>query len=268
MDQGTGAIPVVEKILIIGGNAAGLTAAARAKRIDPRLNVTVVEKGPDISYSTCGVPYFLAKVVAAADLISYTPESFEKERGIKVHNHTLIDEIAPSRKRAMGTRTDTGERVEFSYERLLIATGVKPRLPDIPGTNLKNVLTLINLQDALRINEVLDKVERVAIIGAGYVGLEMAECLHSLGKSVHLYERESHVLPGMDADMAQIIEYELQRFGVRLSTSAKVLALVAGDGGVTGVKAASGLGIDPATMVLLDTGVVPTGELAQKGGVP
>lgn len=257
----------MEKILIIGGNASGLTAASRAGRIDPRLSVTVVEKGPDISYSTCGIPYFLAKMVRANDLISYTPESFEKERGIKVHNHTRVDEIAPSRKRVMGMRTDTGERVEFSYERLLIATGVKPRFPDIPGTNLKNVFTLTNLQDALRINEALDKVQRVAIIGGGYVGLEMTECLHALGKAVHLYERESHVLPGMDADMAQIIEYELQRFGVRLSTSAKVLALVGGEGGVAGVKAASGLGIDPADMALLDTGVVPDVELARDAGI-
>jgi NADPH-dependent 2,4-dienoyl-CoA reductase/sulfur reductase-like enzyme len=267
MDQSEGAIPVVEKILIIGGNAAGLTAASRASRIDPRLNVTVVEKGPDISYSTCGIPYYLAKMVTAHDLVSYTPDSFEKERGIKVHNHTRIDEVAPSRKRVVGLRTDTGEPVEFSYERLLIATGVIPRLPDIPGTNLTNVFTLVNLQDALRINAVLDKVTRVAIVGAGYVGLEMAECLHSLGKAVHLYEREPHVLPGIDADMAQIVEYELQRFGVRLSTSAKVLALVGGEGGVTGVKAASGLGIDPADMVLLDTGVVPNVELARDSGI-
>ena len=257
----------MEKIVIIGGNAAGLTAASRAARIDPRLGVTVVEKGPDISYSTCGIPYFLSKVVRPGDLISYTPESFEKERGIKVHNNTRVDEIAPSRKRVMGVRTDTGEPVEFAYERLLIATGVKPRLPDIPGTNLKNVFTLVNLQDALRINEILDKVERVAIIGAGYVGLEMTEALHSLGKAVHLYEREPHVLPGMDADMAQIIEYELQRFGVRLSTSAKVLALTGGENGVSGVKAASGLGIDPADMVLLDTGVVPNVDLARDAGI-
>src|SRR5438105_9446559 len=114
----------MEKILIIGGNAAGLTAASRAKRIDPRLNVTVLEKGPTISYSTCGIPYFLAKMVAVDDLISYTPESFEKERGIKVHNNTRIDEIAPSRKRVIGARVDTGEQVEFAYERLLIATGI------------------------------------------------------------------------------------------------------------------------------------------------
>jgi NADPH-dependent 2,4-dienoyl-CoA reductase/sulfur reductase-like enzyme len=257
----------VEKILIIGGNAAGLTAASRAKRLDPRLSVTVLEKGPTISYSTCGIPYFLAKMVAADDLISYTPESFEKERGIKVYNHTRIEELVPSRKRVMGTRMDTAERVEFAYERLLIATGVRPKIPDIPGTSLKNVFTLIDLEDALRVNEALGKVERVAIIGAGYVGLEMAECLHALGKTIHIYERERHVLPGMDDDMAQIIEYELQRFGVSLSTNAKVLALVGTDAGVSGVKAASGLGIHPADMVLLDTGVAPRVELAQAAGI-
>src|SRR5262249_47528774 len=243
VDQSAGAISVVEKILVIGGNAAGLTAASRAKRVDPRLNVTVVEKGAAISYSTCGIPYFLQKVVAADDLISYTPESFEKERGIKIHNNTRVDEIVPSRKRVIGTRTDTGERVEFAYDRLLIATGVKSKIPDIPGTLLKNVFTLTNLDDAMRINQVLGDIRRVAIIGPGYVGLEMAECLHSLGKAVHLFEREPHVLPGVDADMAQIIEYELQRFGVRVSTSAKVLALVGDpENRVSGVKAASGLG--------------------------
>src|SRR5215813_2131558 len=256
-----------DNILIIGGNAAGLTAASRAKRLDPRLKVTVVEKGPMISYSTCGIPYFLAKLVTAEDLISYSPASFQKERGITVLNNTRIEEIAPSRKRVMGTRSDTGERVDFAYDRMLIATGVKPKLPDIPGVSLKNVFTLTNLDDAIRINEALATVQRVAIIGAGYVGLEMAECLHALGKTIRLYERAPHVLPGMDGDMSQIIEYELQRFGVRLSTNAKVLALIGSESGVSGVKAASGLGIDPADMVLLDTGVEPNVDLARDAGV-
>src|SRR5713101_8235295 len=138
------------KILIIGGNAAGLTAASRAKRIDPRLDVTVLEKGPHISYSTCGLQYYLANIVSASDLVSYTPETFEKERGIKVHNQTRVDDISPSRKLVKTTRTDTGEQAEFSYERLLLATGVKPKIPDIPGTELNNVFTLIDLQDAIR----------------------------------------------------------------------------------------------------------------------
>jgi NADPH-dependent 2,4-dienoyl-CoA reductase/sulfur reductase-like enzyme len=257
----------MENILIIGGNAAGLTAASRAKRVDPRLKVTVVEKGPHISYSTCGIPYYFAKMVTAEDLVSYTPESFEKERGIKVHHRTRVDEIIPSRKRVTATLTDTGERFELSYERLLIATGVKSKLPDIPGANLGNVFTIVDLQDAIRINEALSKAERVSIIGAGYVGLEVAECLHSLGKKVRLYEREPQVLPSIDRDMAQIIEYELQRFGVEIAVGANVLALVGHEGRVNGVKAASGLGIAPADMVLLDTGVEPNVDLAREAGV-
>src|SRR5438046_8278844 len=134
----------------------------------------------------------------------------------------------------MATRTDTGEHAEFSYERLLIATGVKPKLPDIPGTDLRNVFTLIDLQDAIRINEALQHAERIAIIGAGYVGLAMSESLQAIGKTVHLYERESQVLTGTDPDMAQIIEYELRRFGVRVAVGAKALELFGSAGRVNG----------------------------------
>jgi CoA-dependent NAD(P)H sulfur oxidoreductase len=257
----------MENILVIGGNAAGLSAASRAKRVDPRLKITVLEKGPYISYSQCGIPYYFAKMVTADELVSYTPESFEKERGIKVYNHTRVDEVIPSRKRVMGTRTDTGEHVEFSYERLLISTGVKAKLPEIPGTDLGNVFTILDLSDAIRINEALAKAERVSIVGAGYVGLEVAECLYSLGKKVRLYERESQVLPSIDRDMAQIIEYELQRFGVEISLGARVLALVGSQGRVNGIKASAGLGIAPADMVLLDTGVEPNVDLASAAGI-
>src|SRR5207247_10376615 len=115
-------------------------------------------------------PYYLAKMVSAADLIAYTPESFEKERGIKVHNYTRVDEISPSRKRVMATRTDKGERAEFSYERLLIATGVRPKLRGIPDLDLKNVFTIIDLHDARHFNDALQYSPRVAIISVGYVG--------------------------------------------------------------------------------------------------
>src|SRR6185436_14490211 len=117
----------MEKLVIIGGNAAGLTAATRAKRINPRLNITVLEKLPQISYSTCGIPYFLSNVVTQDKLISYTPESFEKERGIKVQAQVCVDAIVPPRRRVEASRTDTGEKVSYSFDRLLIATGVKAK---------------------------------------------------------------------------------------------------------------------------------------------
>src|SRR5215831_6419579 len=103
----------MEKLVIIGGNAAGLTAASRAKRIDPRLNITVLEKLPQIPYSTCGIPYFLSNIVKPESLISYTPEKFEKERGIKVHTQVSVDAIVPSRRHVEASRVDTGEKVSF-----------------------------------------------------------------------------------------------------------------------------------------------------------
>jgi NADPH-dependent 2,4-dienoyl-CoA reductase/sulfur reductase-like enzyme len=257
----------MEKILIVGGNAAGLTAASRAKRIDPRLNITVVEKLPQIAYSTCGLPYMLAKLVAPERLVSYTPEAFEKERGIKVHTQVRVETIVPGRKRLEAIRMDTGEKVEFAFDRLLLATGVKPLIPNIPGTDLKGVFTLTNLQEALDAEGALASAYRVAIVGAGFAGLEFAECLHALGKPVTLFERAPHVLPTIDPDMAQIIEYELRRFGIQLATSANVLALTGQDGRVNGVKAATSLGIVPADFVLIDTGVEPNTDLAREAGI-
>ena len=257
----------MEKILVIGGNDAGLAAASRARRLDPRLDITVVEKLPHIAYSTCGVPYFIAGMVQSKELIAYTPGEFEKERDIKVETNVRIETIVPGKKRAEGTRVDTGEKVEFAFDRLLIATGVRPRNPDIPGMDLANVFSVLNLQDGIELKETLGAVSSVAIVGGGYVGLEMAECLHAIGKKVHLFESHPQVMPSIDRDMAQIVEYELLRFGVKLSVGARVLALVGEKGRVNGLKAAAGLGVVPADLVLIDTGVEPNVEVAREAGV-
>ena len=225
--------------------------------------ITVLEKLPHIAYSTCGLPYLLAKLVTADQLISYTPEKFEQERGIKVFNSVQVNAIVPGRKRVEAVRVDTGEKMEFGFDRLLLAAGVKPRIPNIPGTGLKNVFTVLSLQDALRIQGPLTSASHVVIVGAGYAGLEYAESLRALGKAVVLLEREPHVLSSVDPDMAQIIEFELRRFGVQVFTSARVLALVGQDGIVNGVKAATSLGIIPADLVLLDTGVEPNVDLTR-----
>jgi NADPH-dependent 2,4-dienoyl-CoA reductase/sulfur reductase-like enzyme len=257
----------MEKIVVIGGNAAGLSAASRAKRIESRLDITVLEKLPHIAYSTCGLPYFLSKLVTADQLISYTPETFERDRGIKVHNSVQVNTIVSGRKRVEALHVDTGEAMVFEYDRLLIASGVKPRIPNIPGTGLKNVFTVISLQDALRIQEPLTSASQVAIVGAGYAGLEFAESLRAVGKTVNVFERERQVLSSVDPDIAQIIEFELRRFGVQVSTSANVLALVGQEGRVNGVKSATSLGVVPADLVLLDVGVEPNIDLTRETGI-
>lgn len=257
----------MRNILIIGGNAAGLSAASRAKRIDPQLDITVLERLPQISYSTCGLPYMLGKLVTPESLISYSPEEFEQERGVKVFSQVHVNTILPGRRRVEATRADTEEKLEFGFDRLLIATGVKPRLPDIPGTGLGNVFTILTLQDALRVQDPLATSSQLVIIGAGYSALEFAESLRALGKAVTIFERERHVLSSLDPDMAQIVEFELRRFGVQVYTSANVLALVGQNGRVNGVKTAAGLGVTPADLVLLDTGVEPNVDVVQDTGI-
>jgi NADPH-dependent 2,4-dienoyl-CoA reductase/sulfur reductase-like enzyme len=129
------------------------------------------------------------------------------------------------------------------------------------------VFTITSLADAMRLRESLDKADSVAVIGAGYVGLEMTESLRLAGKSVTLFEREPHVLSSIDPDMARIVEYELQRHGVTLRTSSRVLALTGADGKVNGVKTASGLGVTPVSVALIDTGVAPNVDLAKDAGI-
>jgi NADPH-dependent 2,4-dienoyl-CoA reductase/sulfur reductase-like enzyme len=162
---------------------------------------------------------------------------------------------------------DTGEKVEFPFDRLLLATGVKPITPDIPGRDLANVFTVTSLQDAMRVRDAMSTASSVAVIGAGYVGLEMTESLRMGGKSVTLFEREPQVLSTIDPDMARIVEYELQRYGVTLRTGSRVLALTGAAGKVNGVKTASGLGVTPVEMALIDTGVAPNVDLAQDAGI-
>lgn len=256
-----------EKIVVIGGNAAGLTAASRARRLDPRLEITVLEKTPQAAYSTCGIPYFLAGDVSEESLIHMTPGDLHRERQIEVLTSVRVDEVLPARRRVSATRVDTGEPLELRFDRLLFATGVVPKIPEIPGTDLPGVFTVLNLPDALKLKPALEGASRIGIVGAGYVGLEMAETASRLGKKVVLLEAADQVLPALDPDMARIVEYELRRNGVAVHTHQKVTALVGDADGVGSIRTGQTLGTIPVDLVLLDTGVSPNAGLAQAAGI-
>src|ERR1035438_2892813 len=182
------------RLLVIGGVAAGLSAAARARRIDPSLEIVVLEKGADISYGACGLPYYLeGRVHRAEELIVHTPEYFRKERNIAVRTGARVVSISHPRREVT---LDGGERVH--YDRLVIATGARPRTKDFEGATLPpHVFTLHTLEDAERLKTYLcDKQPKQAVVvGAGYIGLEAADALRRNGMAVTVVEQGPGLRP-------------------------------------------------------------------------
>jgi CoA-dependent NAD(P)H sulfur oxidoreductase len=234
------------RLLVIGGVAAGLSAAARARRIDPNLEIVVLEKGADISYGACGLPYYLeGRVPRAEQLIVYTPEYFRRERNIAVRTGARVVSIShPRREVALD-----GERVH--YDRLVIATGARPRTADFEGAALPHVFTLHTLADAERLKAYLrDKQpKRAVVIGAGYIGLETADALRRNGLAVTIVEHGGHVLGRGDAELTKAVRERLERFRVELQLNTRISDLTRYD------------------LAILATGLHPNVELASEAGV-
>jgi NADH dehydrogenase FAD-containing subunit len=210
------------RLLVIGGVAAGLSAAARARRIDPSLEIVVLEKGADISYGACGLPYYLeGRVRRAEQLIVYTPEYFRKERNIAVRTGARVVSISHPR-REVALDGAGGERVH--YDKLVIATGARPRTADFEGATLPHVFTLHTLEDAERLKAYLrDKQPKQAVvIGAGYIGLEAADALRRNGLAVTVVEQGPHVLGRGDAELTKAVRERLERFRVELQLNTRI----------------------------------------------
>ena len=177
-------------LVVIGGVAAGLSAAARARRIDPHLEIVVLEKGPVVSYGACGLPYFVeGRVRDARQLITYTPEYFRKERNIDVRTGARAVAIRHPQREVL---LELGERVR--YDRLVIATGARCDTSGIAGSTEAHVFTLHTIEDAERIRRFLQerRPRRAVVIGAGYIGVEAADALRRHGLQVTVVERSCH----------------------------------------------------------------------------
>jgi NADPH-dependent 2,4-dienoyl-CoA reductase/sulfur reductase-like enzyme len=261
---------MAERILVVGGNAAGMTAASRAKRVDPWLSVTIFEAGPRIAYSICGLPYAVEGRVDFEELVLFTPERLENERGIKALVNREAIEIQPWRKTLLVLDRSTGEIDPLPYDKLLLATGYRPLSPGIEGTGLKGVFTASGLEDGEAILSWIStaSARRAVVLGGGYVGLELSEALVARGLEVTVVERSPSLLPPLDPDMARLVEEELERKGVRVLTG-RVAESISGtsDGRVESVElSASGLRLR-ADVVFVDVGVAPRVDLAEKAGI-
>lgn len=243
------------RLLVIGGVAAGLSAAARARRIDPSLEIVVLEKGAVVSYGACGLPYYLeGRVPRAEHLIVHTPEYFRKERDIAVRTGARVVSISHPRREVVlaGPRASGsagGERVH--YDKLVISTGARPQTAGFEGAGLPHVFTLHTLDDAARLKAYLrDKQPRHAVvIGAGYIGLEAADALRRNGLAVTVVERNAHVLGRDDAHLTEAVRQRLARFRVELQLNTPVSDLAGRE------------------LVILAAGIRPNVEIAADAGV-
>lgn len=259
------------RVLVVGGNAAGMTAASRAKRVDPTLEITVIEASPRIAYSICGLPYFLSgHVRELSELELFTPESLMNERGIEARVLCRAVELHPPQRRVVIEDRGSGERETLGYDRLLLATGYRPIAPNVEGGHLRGVFTASRLGDAEAIASWLSSREarRAVLIGGGYVGLEIAEAMVMRGLAVTLVDRAPQVFSALCPDMAELVEAELARHGVDVITSRPVRRITANrDGAVEAVELAAGSLRLPADLVFIDVGVVPSVELAERAGI-
>lgn len=251
----------MQKIIIVGGVAAGATAAAKVRRLSPDAQITMFEAGPDISFANCGLPYYIGgDIKSRSKLILQSPESFNEQYQVDVHINTRVTEINREEKQVKTLDVRTGLVNYYDYDKLILAQGGRPVVPKIDGSNLDHVFTLWTLNDMDKIqNHITEKDPKEAVvIGGGFIGLEMVEALVKRGIKVHLMEMMPHVMAVMDAEMAGFIEQEMLSYGVNLHTGKNVVGITSKN-----VKLNDGSVVN-ADMVLMSIGVRPTLQLAEK----
>ena len=250
--------------MVIGGGAAGMSAASAARRVAPDLDVVVCEAGGFAAYGMCGIPYFLGGTVPRAEsLLAYPPSEFRGKRGIDLRLHTRVDEIdVGGRQVGISGGGSTGP---LGYDALVVATGADPVRPPVPGLDRPGVFTIRSLDEAIELRRFLDSgaVRRAVVVGAGYIGLETAEALVCAGVEVEVVEALPRVLGTFDEPIAELAREELERHG-RLRLGARLDAVRGQAGGrLTAVVDGAEIGTD---LVVIATGVRPATELLVRAG--
>ncbi len=252
------------KILIIGGVAGGATAAARARRSDELAEITILERGGYISFANCGLPYYISgEIKSRSNLILQTPDSFYSRYRILVRLGTEAIQINRQEKFVL-VKSANGEEKVF-YDKLILSQGANPILPSIPNISNENAFTLRDIDDMDRIHNFIDanSPKNAVVVGAGFIGLEMAEALVERGIKVSLVEKYEHVMPISDPEFAESIKRTLVEKGINVITSDSAVGYEPATKNLileTGAKV-------PAEMILFSIGVRPELELAKQSGL-
>lgn len=253
-------------LVIIGGVAAGMSAAAKARRINPDINIEVFTDEQYISYAGCGLPYFIGDKIRSKDrLLARSIEQFMNQN-IKVNTQTRVTDINKEDKTITAKNLVNGEVTTKSYDKLVIATGARPSMPPLEGINLEGIFSLRTINDSLNIRDYFLKYkpQRAVIIGGGYIGLEMVENLLEYDCEITLIEQHSHIIPNMDEDMAKVAHDYITSQKVTIKTGEKVIKF---EGQERVEKVITDKGVMEADFVLLSIGVQPNSELAKNAGL-
>ena len=254
-----------ERMAVIGGDAAGMSAAATARRRDPDLEIVAFERGPYTSYSACGIPYFIGGAFDDSDrLISRSPDEF-RSSGIHVHTRHEVTAIDLDRRELTVRDLDARSERTEGFDTLVYATGAEAVAPPIPGADMVEPVRTVDAAERFR-NTMLRRDDTCAVvIGSGYIGMEMAEALVDRGLSVTLIDRLDQVFPSLDADMAGHVQDAAESDGIRVLLSAEIEE-IRHEGGRPRAVLVDGDEI-PAQHVVLATGVRPLTKLAEEAGL-
>ncbi|NHC46620.1 FAD-dependent oxidoreductase [Motilibacter aurantiacus] len=257
------------RVVVVGGDAAGMSAAAQAKRLDPELDVVVLERGRHTSYSACGIPYWVAgDVDDVAQLVARTPGE-HRRRGIDVRMGTEAVELDVDKGEVVTRDVGSGAGSRIGYDHLVLATGAVPLRPPVPGIDAPGVFGVQTLDDGEAILDALQtrRPRRAVVVGGGYVGVEMAEAMVRRGLDVTVVDLAPEPMSTLDPDMGALVHKAMEGLGIDVRTSTAVRGVALGtDGRARAVVTDDGeLAAD---VVVLGTGVRPNTALAKAAGLP
>jgi NADPH-dependent 2,4-dienoyl-CoA reductase/sulfur reductase-like enzyme len=262
---------MTERLVVIGGDAAGMSAAsqARRRRKSDDLEIIAFERGHFTSYSACGIPYWIGGVVDGPDaLVARDPQTFRDKQAIDVRTRHEVVAIDLDRREVVAVDLESGKQTSTGFDQLVYAIGAVPVKPAWPGVEANGVFGVQTLDDGAAVREYIEteKPRKAVVVGAGYIGIEMAEAMQNHGLDVVVVERADQPMSTVDPDMGALVRTSMEKLGIVVHTNESVKAINTGDGKVRGVETENAT--YPADIVVLGLGVKPNTRIAKEAGLP
>jgi NADPH-dependent 2,4-dienoyl-CoA reductase/sulfur reductase-like enzyme/rhodanese-related sulfurtransferase len=265
---------MVKRIIVVGGSAAGPKAAAKARRVDPHAEIIIFQKDPELSMASCGYPYYVGGFFDDRNMLLSTPagvvrnpQFYINAKGIEARTGVEVLSIDRPGKTVTYRNLQTGEEGSMSYDRLILATGSVPKIPPVPGTDLKGITALHSMKDADFLRGIRDSksIRKAVIIGGGLIGIESCEALQLAGMDITVVELLPQLLTFLDWELAKIVENHV-RTKANVITGNGIAAFLGENGRLTGVKLQSGTEL-PCELAVVAVGVSPNVKLAREAGL-